>query len=360
MKILLSLIINNFINNIFSKITSLQIGAITTELKYSLFINSKFMFTGGDLGTDETDYTYPSGTDDDAKLQNLRDRMADVYGGQPSDYLIGCKYYSRNAPDGQEENEPYASAYQDIFVDADNDNFYLRNDTEIGQTAAHMAYDGSYVGAKPIGAQSNLSDFTLTNIDSSTGLIQDQEVDATAESIIHDLGKVRRIISLQALGERAARNGQQINSEPNLGTAIDAGSAVLTDNSIYMVINDVITLDDANATSYNPWETFVATDEGSGAGLGFSTTTNGQVQEVLISDYDDKVQIQVSKDAADLSDATTITLFLHEEPMVNLDVNGLPELGNADDGYESDNAQPLYARYIRFFITVKANNLPAR
>jgi len=329
---------------------------IKFDIEYTLFISSKFMFTGGGLGTDETNYTYPTGATDYDKLQNLRNRMAAVYGGLPSDYLIGCKYYSRNAPDGQEEVEPYASAYKDIFVDADNGNFYLKEDS----IAAHMAYDGSYVGAKPVGQQIALSDFSLTNIDAN-GKVTNQEIDSLAQRLnVTDLLKVRKILSWTALGERAARNGQQINTESNLGLPISAGAAVLTALKTYMVINDVITLDNAAATSYNPWETFQAIDEGGGAGLGFSTSTNGQVQEVLIDKYDEKITVKSSKDNPALTGANTLTFYLHEQPKVNLDANGIAIAGNADTTFDPATAVDFYMRYITLDVQIKANNLLAR
>ena len=344
----------NFQKNIIS--TSVVEAYQSRMYDYSLYINSSFKFTGGLLGTDETTYTYPTGATDYDKLQNLRNRMASVYGGVASDYLIGCKYYSRNAPDGQEEVEPYASAYKDIFVDADNGNFYLKEDS----IAAHMAYDGSYVGAKPVGQQIALSDFSLTNIDAN-GKVTNQEIDSLAQRLnVTDLLKVRKILSWTALGERAARNGQQINTESNLGLPISAGAAVLTALKTYMVINDVITLDNAAATSYNPWETFQAIDEGGGAGLGFSTSTNGQVQEVLIDKYDEKITVKSSKDNPALTGANTLTFYLHEQPKVNLDANGIAIAGNADATFDPATAVDFYMRYITLDVQIKANNLLAR
>ncbi len=344
-----------YIRDIYSNILQLSVEKAIL-FKYSLFVNSKFQFTGGGLGTDETTYTYPTGATDDDKLQNLRYRMAAVYGGVATDYLIGCKYYSRNAPDGQEEVEPYASAYKDIFIDADNGNFYLKEDS----IAAHMAYDGSYIGAKPVGQQIALSDFALTNIDAN-GKVTDQETDSLAQRLnFTDLLKVRKILSWTALGERAARNGQQINTESNLGLPISAGTGVLTALKTYMVINEVITLDNAAATSYNPWETFQAIDEGGGAGLGFSSSTNGQVQEVLIDKYDEKITVKSSKDNPALTGANTLTFYLHEQPKVNLDANGIAIAGNADAAFDPATAVDFYTRYITLDVQIKANNLPAR
>ena len=353
-------------NNIIYNPDGVRFLDLINPIKYSLFIHTKFKFTGGGLGTDETSYSYPTGNTDDEKLQNLRDRMVAVYGGQASDYLVGCKYYSRDTVDETVPGNPAETAYQDIFVDADNGNFYLKPDS----IAAHMAYDGSYIGAKPVGAQAvtvpNGGSWTLQNINNTDGLItQEGGDDALANYLdVFDLGNIKEIVELQAIAEIAYRNGMQINTQNNLSTPISAGTNVLTAGKTYMVINAPITLDNAAATVYNPWETFNAIDEGSGAGLGFDdggASPPGQVQEVLIDQYDEKIKLKAHKEDSSLNNANIITLYLHEKPMVNLDASGNPQYGNADTDFDPATAQPLYARYIgKFDITIKNENLPAR
>ncbi len=368
---------NNYNNTIFKHdhLTYIRLGALASsyeentivancniEFKYPktvfrfLFINSKFKFYNGTLGNDEADYTYPSGATDEDKLTNLRQRMATVYGGSPDDYLIGCKYYSRNAPDGQEEDAGYIDAYNDIFVDADNDDFHIRPDVETvsGIPVHHMAWDGGYIGAKPVGFGYSLSAFTLSNI-GTDGKITDQETDATAaNSTIQDFGKIRKVQDFSMLGERAARNGQQINSVTNLGSPFSAGTT-LTAGKNYMCIDDVIHLDTDNI-DIDPWSTFyISTDQT------FSTAGTGRVQEVLLNDYDPKFKMKCSRTDNTLVSATEITMKVYETPMVNVDVNGEPIAGNADAGYDEVTAQPLYARYVQITeVKVKANNLPAR
>ncbi len=336
-------------NNIISEFAEIDINISPDEnkdakfLKYSLIINSAFKFTGGSEGADETVYIYPAGNTDIDKLQDLKNRMAIVYGGVAADYLEGCKYYS--------------GSYNDIFQDADNGDFNLKPDS----IAVNMAYDGSYIGARPVGQNIPIADFTKTNIDTN-GRVIDQNVDANAKSTsIIDLGKIRQIVSWTALGDRAARNGQQINTEENLSAPIAPGSNVLEDAKVYMCINDTITLDDAGATTYNPWETFVAVDEGSGVGLGFSTAGSGQLQEVLIEDYDQKIKIKSSKTDALLSTAPVLTFLLYASPpMVNVDGNGIPTAGDGDTAFDEGTAVNFYTRYLDPDIDIQENNLPAR
>ena len=310
---------------------------------YSLFIGGTYMFNGGGLGNDETVYTAPTGVDDTAKLENLRSRMATVYGGVAADYLIGCKYYS--------------GSYNNIFVDADNGDFNLVPFC----IAAHMSYDGDYIGARLEGIKADWdTDFSNTvNID-AIGNISDQNTDATTQTNIMDFGHIRTVLNFQALGDRAARNGQQINSEVNLGSNISAGSNVLVDNTVYMCVDDIITRDDSSATGQIPWDTFTAIDEGGGVGLGFSDS--GTVKEVYIDDrYEEKIQFKSSKTDAVLSAAVLLNHKLHSDPiLVNVDGVGEPTHGNLDVGYNEGTAIPLRSRYIQFFIKIKSNNLPAR
>ncbi len=331
-----------FNNSIISDVPNLDFKTIPTDQLYTLFINCAFKFTGGS-GTDETTYTYPTGATDTDKLQNLRDRMATVYGGLASDYLVGCKYYS--------------GSYNDIFVDADNGDFNLVPFC----IAAHMSYEGDYIGARPEGtkAEWNTDFSSIVNIDSNGNVI-DQTIDASAETSIIDIGHERDVLNFQALGQRAMRNGQQINTETNLGSNIAAGSSVLTDGLTYECVDDTIVRDDSGSTGQNPWETFTAVDEGSGVGLGFSG--DGEVKEVYIDDrYEEKVQFKSSKTDNTLAAAVLITSKLHSNPvLVNVDGNGEPTHGDADVGYVEGTAIPLRSRYIQFFIKIKANNLPAR
>ncbi len=312
-------------------------------LSYTLLTNSDFKFTGGSLGFDETTFEYPIGVDDLAKIQNLRNRMVIVYGGLASDYLVGCKYYS--------------GSYNDIFVDADNGDFNLVPFC----IAAHMSYDGDYIGARPEGtkAEWNTDFASIVNIDANGNVI-DQTIDASAETSIIDIGHERDVLNFQALGQRAARNGQQVNIETNLGSNISAGSSVLTDGSVYECVDDTIVRDDSGSTGQNPWETFTAVDEGAGVGLGF--TGSGEVKEVYTDDrYEEKVQLKSSKTDGALAAAVLITSKLHSDPvLVNVDGNGEPTHGDADVGYVEGTAIPLRSRYIQFFIKIKANNLPAR
>jgi len=310
--------------------------------KYSLFINCKFKFRGGGLGTDETTFEYPIGATDEDKIQNLKDRMVIVYGGVATDYLIGCKYYS--------------GADTDIFVDPSVEDFHLVPNC----IAAHMSFSGDYIGALKEGHKYdwNTDWASIVNIDSNGNII-DQTVDASAESNIIDIGYVRKINDFSILGQRALRNGNQVNIVSNLGNTITAGSSVLTNAKTYQVRDNTITLDDSGGTVLQPFECFVANDEGGGVGLGFAGT--GTVKEVLIDNYDPKIQIKCSRTDATLASAVTITCKLSDSPvMVNVDGGGEPTHGSADAGYDSGTAVQLSTRYIKMYLLVKANQLEAR
>ncbi|GAF05848.1 hypothetical protein [Saccharicrinis fermentans] len=305
---------------------------ISPKFQYSLFHNCTFKFTGGDQDADETDYAAPVGDTDDDKLENIRTRMATVYGGSSSDYLIGCKYQT----DG------------DLFIDADNENFYLVP----GCTAASMSYKASYVGKYPEGAVAEIpADFTTyTNIDDD-GNITDQTTNAYAETAIQDIGKLRHVNTLKALGERAVRNGNQVNADADLGDAIYPGTD-LTDGSTYIVRTEAISLT-ASGTTRDVGETFIASADD---GLAFTSDT-GYVQEVYL-DKPRCVEIKASKTDATLASATWIKLDLYETPYVNYDENGLISAGNLDEGYDADAAEKMYIRYWKARIYVQAQNLP--
>jgi len=315
---------------------------VTDSILYSLFINCAFEFSGGTQAADETSFTYPTGVGDDAKLQNLKDRMAVVYGGNSSSYLTGCKYYS--------------GSYSDIYIDADNGDFNLVP----GCIAVNMAYDGSPIGARPIGIKAswNANWNNIINIDSN-GRVIDQTIDASADSDILHIGAIRKLVSFNDLGQRAARNGVQINTEANLGAEISAGTSVLTDGEPYEVVNDTITRDDGSATAQVPWDTFTAIDEGSGVGLGFSGS--GQCRQVLIDEYDSKSQYKFHQTDETLLTANTITCYNNvSEIKVNVDVNGNPTHGDADVGFNSGAAVDLFFAHMQIIKLVKADQLPAR
>lgn len=310
---------------------------------FSLYINCDFKFIEGSEGADEVAYAYPTGANDDAKLQNLKDRMAIVYGGVESDYLVGCKYYS--------------GSYNDIFLDADNGSFYLVE----GCIASNMGYNGEYVGAKPEGKviQFDQDYSNIINIDAN-GKITDQNNDASAEGNVLDFGKVRHLPSLEALGIRSARNGVEMNAVANLGSQIGEGASVLTDQKNYIVEGTPIVLDDGGGTIRAVDERFMAIDEGAGAGLGFAAAS-GFVREIDI-DKPQAIRLKCSLSSVDLSSVAHvngyITLDLFIEPKVNVNANGEPTYGNLDTGFVGPGV-PLFTRYIKDLPIVKANQLPA-
>jgi hypothetical protein len=302
-------------------------------LQFSLFHNCNFKFTGGGLGTDESDFTAPAGADDTAKLENLRSRMVTVFGGNVSDYLKNCRYQT----DG------------DLFINPVKENFYLVP----GCLASKMSYEGSCIGKYPEGS---FADFaanfaSYSNIDASGNII-DQTVDASAETNIIDLGKLRHINSLTALGQRAIRNGNAVNVDANLGAAINPGTD-LTDGKTYIVRTEAIS-QTASGKTRDVGETFIATIAD---GLSFASAT-GYVQEVYL-DKPRTIELKASKTDAALSTAVWVKMDLFAEPRVNYDGNGVIQYGNADAGYDEATSERLFIRYWKARITIKAKNLPA-
>jgi hypothetical protein len=307
----------------------------TKYLKYSLIINSPIKFTGGGLGFDETVYTLPTGVDDAAKLADLKSRMVIVYGA--GTYLPGCRYYS--------------GSYNDVFTNADNEDFTLIPNC----IAANMAYDGSFIGAKGIGINIEFDSIfnSITNIStaaSTLGYVEDQEIDATCISNILDLGVIKNVCTLSNLGALSYRNGMQINTVTNLGTSISAGTDLVVDES-YEVIENTVTY---NTVTYNPWECFVVV-----TGVTEFTGT-GYLRKVDQDNYDEKIQIKVSKTDPTLSGVATLTVYLHQDIQINEDVSGIPTFGNADIGYVPGSAVDLDTRYVQILPIIKALNLPAR
>jgi len=325
-----------------------------TDLQYCLFINCSFWFSGGGLGTDETEYTYPSGTSGDEKLQNLRERMANVYGEYfvdfYSDYLIGCVYYT--------------GSYEDIFIDADNDDFHLVP----GCIAEHLNRDGNYIGAKSTSTLINLNQFTLTNV-GTNGEILNDNIDSNIISNIIDLGTVKKILSFKNISKLFIENGTQLNLDNTLGTNINASENVLTNQTKYMVFNNNIFTNEPYMSAHEPYTTFIANEQQpiidengtSGNGLGFITYENGIVKEVLYDNNNtlEKFKLKCSKTNSLLTDAVELIMYVNGTPKVNIDRYGNPIIGNADINFNDDESVYLYTRYIQYNIDIKSNNIPS-
>jgi len=334
------------VNNIFSN-SSIRISN-KTDLQYSLFMNCSFRFYGGGLGNDESDVTYPTGATGEEKLQNLRDRMSIVYGGNASDYLSNCIYYT--------------GSYNDIFIDADNDDFHLIP----GCIATHMSNINSYIGAKQSIPITNLNDFTLTNV-GTNGEILNDNTDSNILSNVIDLGKVKKIISFTSVNNLYHENGTQLNIDDVFNSKINASKNVLTNQTKYMAFNDNIFTDEAYTSSYEPHSTFLAEEKPividnygtSGNGLGFITYESGYVKEVLYNNTIEKFKLKCSKIDNTLTDAVELIMYTDKFPKVNIDRYGKPIIGNADNMFNESTSVDLYTRYIQYNIDIKANNIPS-
>ncbi|WP_036163503.1 hypothetical protein, partial [Marinilabilia salmonicolor] len=202
----------------------------------------------------------------------------------------------------------------------------------------------------------SLADFagdfvSYTNIDASGNII-DQTVDATAETDIVDLLKLRHINSLEALGQRATRNGNAVNVDADLGPAINPGTA-LTDGKTYIVRDEAIS-QTASGKTRDVGETFIAT---TADGLDFTSAT-GYVQEIYL-DKPRSIELKVSKTDPTLANAVWLKMDLYAEPRINYDVNGVPQYGNLDPNYDEATSERLFIRYWKARVTIQAKNLPA-
>jgi len=340
------------------------------DIRRSLFMNCSFRFYGGGLGNDESTAIYPIGVTGEEKLQNLRDRMSTVYGGNANDYLFNCIYYT--------------GSYNDIFVDADNDDFGLVQ----GCIAEHMSNFGSYIGAKKVTVKSNINQSSLINV-STSGYIINQLNDAEYISETLDIGSVKKIKKFNIINELSVHNGFQINYDSTLGTIFNQGEDVLTNDNLYTVLSNNIKIDNASEDIYTTYDTFIASaetpiDEYHGNGLGFKEYcfeqgiygtcgtngsiiisdqecgTNGQVQEVIYENNMKKIKILTSKTDSTLNSSTELLMKISEEPKVNVNILGEPIIGNADSSFDESNAVSLYTRYIKLNINIKSNNIPIR
>lgn len=229
-------------NNIFSNFPSGILFPATLvdakRIRYNFFRNCKFKFvlTGG--ASNETTFTYPTGATNQLKIDNLRARMATVYGGVVSDYLIGCEY----------SDEPETT----FFIDPSRNNYYLVP----GSTPTKMSYDGKYIGARPEGSflVFNSSNFTYTNFDVN-GNIVDQRIDASAISNIVNLGQIRTVNKLDSLAQLAVRNGNDLNIVETVLPNPMIFSDALTLDKTYKVYNAQITV---GAKTYIVGECFIA------------------------------------------------------------------------------------------------------
>jgi len=340
------------LGGIFNSIVS-NTKVYVTRLHYienTLFINCEFKFTGGGLGTDETIHSYPQGEDDLDKMYSLRYRMVNVYGGEIEEYFINCIYYS--------------DSYNNIFIDADNNNFNLIPNS----IAEHASFSGGYIGAKEVGIK--LDNLTFTNINGTSGLIINDTQNAYIESDIIDFGEILEIKNIDINTIIAYKNGHQINFENNLGNVINQGNNALINDMHYITLNDIIEKNDTYYTHYNQFETFNATyDEnystsgtsGSvGNGLGFVTYENGQVQEIFYEKSFSKYKIIVSNDDSSLTNGIELNILYGSIPKINVDENNIPTFGNADLNYSEFDAKSLFTRYIKILVEIKTNNLKVR
>lgn len=300
---------------------------------YSLFHNCTFKFSGGGLGKDESALAAPIGSNDIEKMNNIRERMSIVYGGVAEQYFSNCLYQT----DGE------------LFVNSEKENYYLVPNCQ----AATMSYEAQFVGKFP---ECSVVDFasqfdSYSNIDTQGNII-DQTVDASAETNITDLGKLRHISSFEALGERAVRNGNQVNTNADLGVIINAGTN-LTNGKTYIVRTEAIGLT-ASGKTRDIGETFIASATD---GLAFISDT-GYVQEVYL-DKPRSIELKASKTDPTLAVTPWVKMDLYAEPKGNYDENGQLLYGNADVNYDEATSERLFIRYWKARITIKAKNLPS-
>lgn len=309
------------------------------KIYYNLFINCQVK-----IGSEST-YTQPSGTSNEEKMADLRQRAANVYGGNPESYFPGCQYYT--------------GAATDIFNDPDNDDYSLVP----GSIATYMSYMGSYVGKYPPSLSWTMpNDYTLTNFTGQK--ITDQTSFAKAEGSIktNPTGEPREVLSVPFLDNPAYRNGVNMNTEDIVaGSTTPSGS--IQSGHVYRVEGGEITYESypdiqGGTVDYPEGSFFVGVEDNSGNDVTNYTGT-GSAREIYFEKFARKVKWKFSKTDAGLTSAVEIQLYADKQPMVNTDSEGEPTHGNADDGFDEATSVALIAKYMQPIVEFQVDQIMA-
>lgn len=302
-----------------------------------LWIGCKFKMYNGGLGNDESVFT------ESLTIEELRLRAVTVFGGVVSDYFPG-----------------ETDVLQDVLTVLENPEkgcFYLKNYPE--NPALNFTGLDKIGALPPCDSFMDIATYTdLVNIDSNGNITA--STDWSATSPIHDSGSITQLKWIDASYLMDVVNGEQINSEDNIGVEISAGTEVLTVGKTYTVYGSIT----HSAIAFTDSMCFVAQNQD------FTTASGGYVKEVIGVDANDirtvrsKVQLKISLWDATLNSANPVLFFIEPHTdgycMCNVDVNGNITHGNADADFDVATAVVVKYRYIQVYAKGKGNNLRAQ
>ncbi|QIL40602.1 hypothetical protein G7074_15810 [Pedobacter sp. HDW13] len=180
------------------------------------------------------------------------------------------------------------------------------NNPEIGDytlafdsPAKNMHYNGTFIGAKPIAVPLKITDNAEeSGLDLSTAInltiapntakLTDRNLAASIESkpIVNLTG--RRILSLPTFGYNADRNGEYIDSTPDLSNVPTQAGEILQDGTPYLVVGGSIVY---NGEILPDDSRFVSLRENAGT---FSTVVDAYVVEILEAPARENVECRFS------------------------------------------------------------------
>jgi len=191
------------------------------------------------------------------------------------------------------------------------------NNAEIGDytlafdsPAKNMHYNGTFIGAKPIAVPLKITDnetesgldlSTANNltIGPNTAKLTDRNLAASIESkpIVNLAG--RRILSLPTFGYNADRNGEYIDSTPDLSNVHIQAGEILQDGTPYLVVGGSIVY---NGEILPDDSRFVSSRQNAGT---FSTVVDAYLVEILEAPARENVECRFSNGATTTISAGT-------------------------------------------------------
>jgi hypothetical protein len=253
----------NSANNIFHTCNIQSRNGISTIIRYSIFYQCNFYFNNGSL-LGVSGPLYPGVPTSFAYISNISDLIAAFNSAFPSVTVAfaGCVF-----------SDP-------LF------NNPLNNDFSLSKTspAQNLSYFGTYIGniglgmsiiARATEADGSFDFSTNTNLTIADDSITftDPTIDAQIDTVPQQNQLTRIINAIPLFGFNSDRNGQYVDSIPDLGSVV-ATSGTLAYPSSWIVQVAAITY---NGSTYQPGDRFTTV---SGQAT-FASTSGGQVQEIV-------------------------------------------------------------------------------
>ncbi|QHS56058.1 hypothetical protein GWR56_11130 [Mucilaginibacter sp. 14171R-50] len=304
-------------------------------LSYSLFFNCRFAFAGA-RPTLSTGFTYYGA------IADLRAAHLIAFPALVTNF-IGC------------------SIADPKFNNPTIGDFSLRFDSP----AKNLSYFGTYVGARSIAqglrvrAIEGDGDFDFSTavnctIADDSIIPTDPNIDAIIETktIENTLGRQIKSIPLQYFN--ADRNGQYVDSIPDLDIITKAAGDTLTIPASYLVEGGSISYNSATYTAGQRFTTVTGHTN-------FTTGTSGVVREILEAPQRHTIEMKLS----DVQPFTT-EAFNHFEPGITPTTNNLGDSrtgaiirGNGDPAFVRGATVefPVNSRFIKLRFTIRVNNL---